>query len=216
MTDPKFLSPEECEAIQARVDAATPGPWELWDGCSWRRIGRKAHQGERPIIEPVIASDGHPDFAGQNLALDLKFAIESRTDVPNLLHTIEKLREERDELKSELTQEARIKKQVEQEFPVHPEIRAAFERVRASHNEMSIALEKLDLGEWALVQRLLQTEGSAVTIVADNADFIGPNSKVTCCGDWTGWVDKTFTGDSALDALQKAESSYRGKVGEND
>ena len=213
MTAPKTLSPEECDAIQARRNAISTGKWKLFAQGSTIAVLRNGDPKD-PIIE-WTGFDPRGDSIAQQKA-DARFIVCATADISNLLHTIEKLREERDELKSELTQEARIKKQVEQEFPVHPEIRAAFERVRASHNEMSIALEKLDLGEWALVQRLLQTEGSAVTIVADNADFIGPNSKVTCCGDWTGWVDKTFTGDSALDALQKAESSYRGKVGEND
>jgi len=37
----------------------TRGPWTLWTSCSWRRI--KDAEG-RPVCEPTVAADGHPDL----------------------------------------------------------------------------------------------------------------------------------------------------------
>ena len=42
----------------------SPGPWELWTGCSWRRIGIKGTS--KTICEPVVAPDGHPDLLFRN------------------------------------------------------------------------------------------------------------------------------------------------------
>ena len=40
----------------------TPGPWELWDGCSWRRFGSGTTQ--KMVVEPIVYSerDRHPDL----------------------------------------------------------------------------------------------------------------------------------------------------------
>lgn len=38
----------------------TPGPWILFDGCSWRRIRTADYK--NIVCEPTIASDGHPDM----------------------------------------------------------------------------------------------------------------------------------------------------------
>lgn len=48
--------------IRRDHEGATSGEWELWTGCSWRRIGVKNSM--EPVITPVIASDGHPDLEG--------------------------------------------------------------------------------------------------------------------------------------------------------
>lgn len=44
---------------------ATPGPWSLWTGCSWRRVGSDATGGEviTPTNHPI---DGHPDLLFPN------------------------------------------------------------------------------------------------------------------------------------------------------
>jgi hypothetical protein len=34
--------------------------WEVWTGCSWRRVGIKGTQ--ETVIEPCVADDGHPDL----------------------------------------------------------------------------------------------------------------------------------------------------------
>ena len=52
-------------AIEARLKAATPGPWELWTGCSWRRFGRAGTL--ETVCEPTTHPiDGHPDLFFRN------------------------------------------------------------------------------------------------------------------------------------------------------
>ena len=42
----------------------TPGPWEWWTSCSWKRLTSKDANGrwlrEGNVLCPAIASDGHP------------------------------------------------------------------------------------------------------------------------------------------------------------
>jgi len=81
---------ERLAQIKARAEAASPGPWEIWSGCSWRRIGRVGHQGERPVIEPIVSrSDGHPDLTGPNREYDLDFIAHARADIPWLIEQLE-------------------------------------------------------------------------------------------------------------------------------
>ena len=81
--------------IAAREQSASPGPWEVWEGCSWRRIGQVGRQSARPIIEPTNHHlDGHPDLTGPNLSADLRFIAHAREDVPYLLALITRQREE--------------------------------------------------------------------------------------------------------------------------
>ena len=41
--------------------AATPGPWEWWTSCSWRRLSQVGGK-EGGVMYPYVASDGHPDI----------------------------------------------------------------------------------------------------------------------------------------------------------
>ncbi len=82
--------PDREAEIEARLKAATPGPWELWTGCSWRRIGKV--QGDRALIEPTNASDGHPDLRGVNLYPDLDLCVNAPTDLSYLLEENRRLR----------------------------------------------------------------------------------------------------------------------------
>jgi hypothetical protein len=51
------------EQIRAGLDDATPGPWTVYDGCSWRRIGvASPRQDDCAVLAPYRASDGHPDL----------------------------------------------------------------------------------------------------------------------------------------------------------
>lgn len=53
-------------------------------------------------------------------------------------------------------------------------------------------------------------EGDDVTILCDNPDFNGqPNNAVECCGAWTRWGDRRFTGDTLEDALHVAATAKR-------
>lgn len=69
--------------------------------------------------------------------------------------------------------------------------------------------QTVELSEWDLIQGLRETEGSTVTIVADNGDFSGPNSMIVCSDDWTGWKDEQFTGDTVLEALRNAYAEMK-------
>lgn len=61
---------------------------------------------------------------------------------------------------------------------------------------------------WNLVERLRASEGNSVSLVCDNPDFNGqPNNAIDCCGDWTGWEDKRFTGETILDVLRSAHEA---------
>lgn len=68
---------------------------------------------------------------------------------------------------------------------------------------------------WRMVQQLRSDEGSTITIVADNAGFGGPNSKVICTGDWTGWLDIQFHGNNLDEALGRALVAFKAVENEN-
>lgn len=44
----------------------TPGPWEWWTSCSWKRLTSKDSKGswmkQGNVLCPTVASDGHPDL----------------------------------------------------------------------------------------------------------------------------------------------------------
>lgn len=43
----------------------TPGPWKIWTGCSYRRIGSET-TGTEVAYPCVQAGDGHPDITFPN------------------------------------------------------------------------------------------------------------------------------------------------------
>lgn len=90
----------DLEAIEKRVNAATPGPWRVWDSCSWRRIGTEdRHHRRSTVIEPYNSrSDGHPDLLAERD--DLEFVAHAREDIPALLAEVRKLREAAEKAKS--------------------------------------------------------------------------------------------------------------------
>lgn len=56
-----------------------------------------------------------------------------------------------------------------------------------------------------MLNSLRRKEGDSITLLCDNPDFNGqPNNAVECCGDWTGWQEQRFTGDSLLLAVRAA------------
>ncbi len=60
----------------------TPGPWEWWTSCSWKRL---THNREGDVLCPHVASDGHPilDVSEHDMALIAQ--------APNLLKVLEKI-----------------------------------------------------------------------------------------------------------------------------
>ncbi len=49
------------DKLRAVLGRAKSGKWEVWTSCSWRRIGVVDDYPE-PVVEPMVASDGHPDL----------------------------------------------------------------------------------------------------------------------------------------------------------
>ncbi len=65
------MSEQDPAALVARakelVEKATPGPWEVWTSCSWRRIGSRSNG---LVCEPIAQRDGHPDLHFRNGGFD--------------------------------------------------------------------------------------------------------------------------------------------------
>lgn len=57
--------------------------------------------------------------------------------------------------------------------------------------------------EWSMVNRLRDQEADSVEILCDNPDG-DPNNAIVCCGFWTGFVERRFSGDTIADALRSA------------
>ena len=76
MTDP--MTPERMAEIEARANAATPGPWEAWD----RGIGFEVH---------VNGEELNSEFRETFRQADAEFIAEARTDVPALLAEVRRL-----------------------------------------------------------------------------------------------------------------------------
>ncbi len=60
-----------------------------------------------------------------------------------------------------------------------------------------------DFEMMGLIHQLRSHDGDAVTILCDNAEG-EPNNAVECNGEWTGYNDDRFEGDTLLDALRAA------------
>jgi hypothetical protein len=89
MTDQKPLTEQQLDDIETRADAATPGPWELYDGYGphFYAYLRGSHlQG----IGTLNFGDGEAADA------DRAFVLQAREDVPALLAEVRRLRVERD------------------------------------------------------------------------------------------------------------------------
>lgn len=100
MTDP--LTPAELDAIEARANAATPGPWNWYP-----HVGRR--ESSRYEMENLCGAPGHGEVLGINSETfseleteewidgyprDFDFISASRTDVPRLLAEVRRLREQ--------------------------------------------------------------------------------------------------------------------------
>lgn len=88
-----MMDRDELAALDA---AATKGPWEIQDGCSWRRIGTVDEDGG--AICPVTSRDGHPDLVAWrgDIYANLRIVTYLRNHVPEILALIaenERLRE---------------------------------------------------------------------------------------------------------------------------
>lgn len=75
------------ERVTELLAKATPGPWELQDGCSWRRIGTQGHNGN--VLCPYNSpTDNHPDLMagrGEDTYANLNLIVEAVNALPSLL-----------------------------------------------------------------------------------------------------------------------------------
>lgn len=65
-----------------------------------------------------------------------------------------------------------------------------------------------DIESMRLINALRSQEGDDVLILCDNPDG-PPNNVVECCGSWTRWGSRRFTGETLLDALSAAYIEYQ-------
>ncbi len=82
---------DELKAIRMRCDAATPGPWEVGEGAKEQAATLRA--------QPILATTGRPQGKPVDVILpfgraysDARFCAAARTDVPQLLGEVERLR----------------------------------------------------------------------------------------------------------------------------
>lgn len=78
MTDP-------VARLRELLAKATPGPWMVQDGCSWRRIGTHSHDGD--VLCPTNQNDGHPDLIASDGKRDhnLRLIVAAVNALPGLL-----------------------------------------------------------------------------------------------------------------------------------
>lgn len=128
----KTVSPDQIAAWRKLFEAATPGEWEIWDGCSWRRIGVRGAQHLRPIVEPTKSpTDGHPDLIGPNLRDDLAFIAAARTGWPATLDALEAERERVKELEAGLKETLRMLEAAHRQLGMHSASNERVNRLRA-------------------------------------------------------------------------------------
>lgn len=81
----------DLDAIRARVDAATEGPWEWSANSDDRFFVTGGGEGAAVNIE-VDSHDGNWSMSRQRMQADAQFIATARTDVPALLDEVERLR----------------------------------------------------------------------------------------------------------------------------
>lgn len=84
--DPKAV--ELADELERLAERATDRPWQLQDGCSWRRIGTPDRSGS--VLSPTTYSstDKHPDLiaeGGNDLYANLKLIVALANNLPAIL-----------------------------------------------------------------------------------------------------------------------------------
>jgi hypothetical protein len=95
-SEPHMTDPNELRRLLAE---ATPGPWEWWTSCSWRRLSQ-AGGPDGGVLCPMVASDGHPDLSVSEE--DRALIVAAVNSLPELLDTLDRLRNENAELREAL------------------------------------------------------------------------------------------------------------------
>jgi hypothetical protein len=83
----------DIEAIRARCEAATPGPWKVQDQDGWYWSVVKADEEDDGWMPDAIFDDGSAagEYAPRCKPHDRDFLVSARTDIPALLAYIEEL-----------------------------------------------------------------------------------------------------------------------------
>jgi hypothetical protein len=76
------VSPLDLEAIEARADAAVPGPWEM--------LGPSKYSPNEAYIKAPI--EIYTGYEGEMSPADVQFIAHARTDVPALCAEVRRLR----------------------------------------------------------------------------------------------------------------------------
>ncbi|MFJ9037896.1 hypothetical protein ACIRF8_15050 [Streptomyces sp. NPDC102406] len=106
---PQPLTDEQLTEIQARVDAATAGPWGFYDGDTYADVaadlkmtGRASYSYREKVAhledenywdDPAHENDDE-NRAPEQMAANVEFIAHARTDVPALLAEVARLRGE--------------------------------------------------------------------------------------------------------------------------
>jgi hypothetical protein len=91
------MTDEELAAICERADAATPGPWNVFDYVIWGRAGSSGPYqlsiAKNANSSSVIEDTGAADRRDRRIEADLGFIAHAREDIPALLAENAALRE---------------------------------------------------------------------------------------------------------------------------
>lgn len=74
------LVTEYTEALRRCIDLPAGAQLEVYDSCSWRRVGIRGDY--KTLMQPVVASDGHPDIQGEAL---LRALVAAFNALPHVL-----------------------------------------------------------------------------------------------------------------------------------
>ena len=83
----------DLDAIRARCDAATPGPWKVQDHDGWYWVVVKDDDEDDGWMPDAVFDDGSAgaEYAATCKPHDREFLVAARTDIPALLAYIDEL-----------------------------------------------------------------------------------------------------------------------------
>lgn len=120
---------------------ATQGDWQLQDGCSWRRIGTREHNGNVLCPSTYSSTDNHPDLIagrGEDVYANLRLIVELVNAFPLLATALEQQKAEIEKMKEGLRQAIACMVAAKQdlqlfgaEHPITSEIRVEIHKARS-------------------------------------------------------------------------------------
>lgn len=185
--------------LKELMSAATPGPWQLQDGCSWRRIGTAGHDGNVLCPDTYSRTDRHPDLTagkGEDLYANLRLIVEAVNALPDLLATIARLESENVELRQSLA--------INVDAQLGAEARAL-----AAEKRLSEAQNGEEMPEVAAIRYLNDLRspcGAVISILCDDEEAWTRDKQmaIEVCSDWTQWEPLRVYGESILQCSANA------------